>query len=249
MRITSLCACAVLLTSAVRADLTPVFLESHNQQQNAGGPIYFQNVVLAVGQGAGFISYQTSDTFAEFSLGAFSGPVPYVALAGSVDNLYLEPPLRYLQDGTFAQHGVYAYLTVDVRVIAPTGTDAASLFAAYQAGTSVGSFTIDDGVTPPPGISFPPGAPVGPNFALVLSSQATALAEAARLAGLPFWLGFGGQGVNYGGTGIGTPDVVGDLSFSAQLPEPSALALLGTAALALSILGRLARRTYASDVR
>jgi hypothetical protein len=246
MRITSLCACAVLLTSAVRADLTPVFLVSHNQQQSLDGPFYFQNGVLAVGQGTGFISFQTSESFAEFSLGAFSGPVPLVALAGSVEDLYLEPPIR---GGSFAQDGVYAYLTVNVRVITPTGTDAASLFAAYQAGTSVGSFTIDDGVTPPPGIYPPPGAPVGPNFALVLSSQATALAEAARLAGLPFWLGFGGQGMEYTAPGLGSADVVGDLSFSAQLPEPSALALLGTAASALSILGRLTRRTRASDVR
>jgi hypothetical protein len=203
----------------------PVQIVSYNQRTNTDSPGYFPVDPLfghLVGQGQSILAYNTFDTFAEYDLSRLSGPVTSFTLAGSIDSLQ-DVPAGSGPPNDYFEEGIYAYLNVDVRAISPTTTDGAGLFAAFAAGTAAASFTIDDNVAPTH--IAPPGAPFGPTFTLLLSPAAVALAEADRLAGRPFWLGFAGLGQAGGGPNppFMTSNVHGVLFL---VPEPASLGLL-----------------------
>jgi hypothetical protein len=197
------------------ADLTPTVVVGYYQllDGETGPPV--SPPLLGYGYGPFVVS--TYDIFVEYNLGELSGPVTTFTLSGSVDNLR---NVGGFPQTFYATGGTYAYLNVNVRAISPATTDAAGLFNA--SGVGAGTFTVDDGLTPPAG--WPSGG--GANFTLSLSPQAIALAEADRLAGRPFWLSFAAAGQAYDAAGPPFLNIVGDLSFSATVPEPASLGLM-----------------------
>ena len=201
---------------------------SYNEQVTAFGDHFLANPSLEVGSGTGFISPQVSDTFIQVDLGG-SGQIAGGTISGTIANLRREPPIRPINE-SYANQGIYAKLDVVVKLLWSADDDPASLFGAYDAGSVVASFTVDNGVPDIVGGSVQPG--FGPSFSAALSASSLSGGDPTRGK---FYLGFGGSGSTNEPNSLNS--VVGDLSVTATVqpvPEPPVLVLVATAIPALA---------------